>query len=570
MHDPPRPRAVPTAGSREDRLESWKEIAAYLEREVRTVQGWEKNEALPVHRHQHARQGSVFAFRSELDRWQEQRRAVPERVEAPAPAETALPRPHVQRTAAIIAAGFVVLVAAVLWIRHLVERPSSATVAVLPFVDMSRGHDHEYFSDGLTEEIIDALSRVPNIHVVARTSAFAFKGKANDIREIGRQLNVERILEGSVRTDGDHLRVTAQLNRVSDGYHIWSHTYDRRLEDIFEVQRDISQAIADQFRAGQIPQRESAKDLETWRLYQEGRYFLNQFAPASFGQAIKRAQDAISRHGNFAPAWALMAEAHAYLAMNFIAHPRDVMPMAEREAEKAVALDPNLAEAHIALGIVKLDYDWERDAAQNEFRRSIELEPGSGYAHHWLAHCLEAQRRLPDAILEMRRALDLDPLSVPIHWDIGMELMSAGKLKEAAQFMKQAAELFPNNEIILSVLADADHRVGDSSGLNRTAADLQASGREDATSIAIRGRIAAWQGHREDAELALQRLEQLRSTQYVEPVLALWVAEAANDRAKLRRWFDRAREERSALFIYLPVWESATSDPEFKALLATI
>src|SRR5215467_3162988 len=235
-----------------DRLESWKEIAAHLGREVRTVQGWEKNEGLPVHRHQHARQGSVYAFRSELDAWRDARR-----VSAEAPPETE-PEPTPSRPRwvfPLVAVGLVTATAigsAVLW---KTQRPGPAgqtpsSVVVLPFLDLSPHHDQDYFSDGLTEEIIDALSRVPNLRVVARTSAFAFKGKANDIRQIGHQLNVSAVLEGSVRKSGDQLRITAQLNRVADGTHLWSRTYDRQLRDIFAVQREISQAIADQLRAG--------------------------------------------------------------------------------------------------------------------------------------------------------------------------------------------------------------------------------------------------------------------------------------------------------------------------------
>ena len=202
-----------------DRLDSWKEIAAHLGREVRTVQGWEKNEGLPIHRHQHAKQGSVYAFRSELDAWREARKSI---AEAPAPSdEAAAPRESRQaRHGWLIPAAAIAVIAIagfLLWKnRSAASSEQISSVVVLPFSDFSEKHDQEYFSDGLTEEIIDALSRVPNLRVVARTSAFAFKGKANDVREIGRQLDVGAVLEGSVRKDGDRLRVTAQLNRTSD------------------------------------------------------------------------------------------------------------------------------------------------------------------------------------------------------------------------------------------------------------------------------------------------------------------------------------------------------------------
>jgi len=288
----------------EDRLESWKEIAAYLGREVRTVQLWEKSEGLPVHRQQHAKQGSVYAFKPELDAWRAARKT--------APVEKIKPRP-ILLWGGIAAAVLLLIIGASFYFRKTPETISS--IVVLPFVDFSPQHDQEYFSDGLTEEIIDALSRVPNLRVVARTSAFVFKGRNNDIREIGRQLNVGAVLEGSVRKDGDKLRITAQLNRASDGTHLWSRTYDRQLRDIFAVQRDISQAIANQLRAGPVPLRDSPRDLEAWRLYQEGHYFFNQFqVPESNYKAIERYQQAIAREPNFALAYAGMADAYAYLS----------------------------------------------------------------------------------------------------------------------------------------------------------------------------------------------------------------------------------------------------------------
>src|SRR5579884_1094808 len=217
MAEPLRPVAVPVPGSDEDRLESWKEIAAYLGREVRTVQGWEKNEGLPIHRHQHARQGSVYAFRSELDVWRQQRKLGPDVGVEPEMAPSAEPvsPPATPRSWARIVVGAVILLTIAGALFWLGRSGPPASLVVLPFVDMSPHHDQEYFSDGLTEEIIDAFSRVPNLRVVARTSAFAFKGRPNDIREIGRQLNVTYVLEGSVRKEGDRLRITAQLNRAA-------------------------------------------------------------------------------------------------------------------------------------------------------------------------------------------------------------------------------------------------------------------------------------------------------------------------------------------------------------------
>src|SRR5579883_555332 len=403
------------SGVSADRLDSWKEIAAYLGREVRTVQGWEKTEGLPIHRHQHARLGSVYAFKSELDQWREARRPTQEpavTLDLSSSVSTTGKEARPSRHWAISAtAGFCILAllatSLVLWTKSPAPSPGGipSSVVVLPFLDLSPQKDQEYFSDGLTEEIIDALTRVPNLRVVARTSAFAYKGKAVDIRQIGDQLKVAAVLEGSVRKAGDQLRITAQLARVSDGYHLWSHTYDRNLRDIFAVQREISQAIADQLRAGEVPRQTQPRDVEAWRFYQEGRYFFNQFeTPVSERKAIERYQAAIGRDPNFAQAYAGMADAYAYMAEVFAVAPREVMPKAREAAEKALALDDSAAEAHVSLGIVKLDFDRDRDAGQREFIRAIQLNPGLGYAHHWYAHSLEAQGRLEEAMVEMKKA----------------------------------------------------------------------------------------------------------------------------------------------------------------------
>ena len=559
-----------------DRLESWKEIASYLGREVRTVQGWEKNEGLPIHRHQHARQGSVYAFRSELDAWREARKQSPEE-----PATSAVPvpvEPVRWRWLGLLAGVAIVVLAGAgffLW-KNRSAPPAGAnqsSIVVLPFLDLSPQKDQEYFSDGLTEEIIDALSRVPNLRVVARTSAFSFKGKSNDIREIGRQLNVDSVLEGSVRKAGDQLRITAQLNRVSDGTHLWSRTYDRQLRDVFAVQREISQSIATQLRAGSIPPRRGTNDLAAYDLYQEGLYFFNQHeVPASYWKAIDRYQKAIQRDPKFALAYAGMADAYAYLAENFAVWPKDVMPKAREAAQKAVALDDNLAEAHTSVGIVKLDYDWDPDGAQRELRRALDLNPGSGWVHHWYAHSLEAQGKLDDAMKEMRAALDLDPLSVVIYWDVGNELLMAKRYDDALTFLAKANDLFPNFPIILFEQAGAYYAKGDYAASERTMETFKSTHpemAEDPTMLALMANAAARAGRRAEARQMLDQVEQFHRTQYVEPVLALGVCETLGDRVAVRRWLDRARQDRSAMFLYAPL---ATyfydDDPEAKAFFA--
>ena len=533
----------------DDRLDSWKEIAVYLGREVRTVQLWEKSEGLPIHRQQHARQGSVYAFKSELDAWREARKT--------APVEKFPRRPIALAgsTAALI------LIAVGGWLYAREHRAPLTSVVVLPFVDFSPQHDQEYFSDGLTEEIIDALSRVPNLRVVARTSAFAFKGKPNDVREIGKQLDVSAVLEGSVRKAGDQLRITAQLNRASDGTHLWSRTYDRQMRDIFAVQREISQAIAEQLRAGDIPLHEQTRDVEAWRLYQEGRYFFNQFLPPESNlKAIDRYQQAIQRDPKFALAYAGMADAYAYLAENFVVAPREVMPKAKAAAEKAVELDPNSAEAHTSLGAVKLDYDWDREGAQRELKRAIQLNPGFAWARHWYAHALESQNRMEDALQEMRAALALDPLNIPINWDIGNELICLGRFDEAVRHLRKAYDLFPKVPTIGLVLVAALNRTGDVAGANRIVDEMKKNSPElnqDPSLMAFFALAEVNAGHRSEGRRVLDELEQIRKKQYVDPFSVLELCAALNDEKSLHLWLKRMEEERSTIYVYLDVFMRA-------------
>lgn len=573
MSDAPRPIPLsrrPAEG--EQRLDSWKEIAAHLGREVRTVQGWEKTEGLPVHRHQHARQGSVYAFKAELDAWRHGRKGVSE-----APAQAAQSRRRLVIVAACLAA--LLAVGAVwLWRNGAAKSSSEAlsSVVVLPFLDFSAQKDQEYFSDGLTEEIIDALSRVPDLRVVARTSAFAFKGKANDIREIGRQLQVSAVLEGSVRKSGDQLRITAQLNRVSDGTHLWSRTFDKQLRDIFGVQREISQAIADQLRAGPVPRREPTGNLAAYSLYQEGRYFFNQGIPDSLWKARDRFEQAIERDPKFALAQAGLADTYAYMAEHMIVAPKEVMPKAKQAAEKAVALDGNLGEAHTSLGIVKVDYEWDKAGAQREFQRAMQLNPGSGYLHHWYAHSLEAQGHLDEALKEMRAALTLDPLAVMIHWDVANELLMARRNDEALRQLQKSLELFPGHPLLLYFQAYTFHLKNDPEAAHRAMEAFRASvaGTLDQPfEQTVFGIQAAWEGRKADAVRTLQQLEKLRETRYVDAMIVTFLCSALGDREGTRLWFKRAFDERAPLVVYAPIMRGvyfSAGDPEVDALIAKL
>src|SRR6266853_3730169 len=262
--------------------------------------------------------------------------------------------------------------------------PSS--IAVLPFADLSPEKDQEYFCDGMTEEIIDALSKIGGIRVVARTSTFSFKGKQQDIREIGKKLNVAAVLEGSVRKDGNRLRVTAQLNSVADGYHLWSETYERELKDVFAVQDEISRSIVDTLqvklaRGRTSPLVKPPEDLAAYDLYLQGRYHWSRWRTEGAEKSTHYFEQAIARDPKYAAAWAGLADSYAWLGFFGALPPSPVMPKAREAAQRALALDDSLAAAHTSLAYVKTLYEFDWAGAEREFRRAIELNPGFAEAH---------------------------------------------------------------------------------------------------------------------------------------------------------------------------------------------
>jgi len=317
------------------------------------------------------------------------------------------------------------------------DAASDLSIAVLPFEDMSEAGDKEYFSDGLSEELIDALARVDNLQVAARTSSFAFKDGSADIRTIADSLGVANVLEGSVRASGDRLRITAQLIQASDGFHLWTETYDRELTDVFEVQEEIAEAIASAL-LGTLGLEHGADfsvartDIEAYEQYLLGRAFVSQR-----GDALHRAEDhfraALAIDSMYAPAWGGLAEVYAlypyYATVDF----EESLASSEEAARRALALDPNSANAHVALGSVLRERRQWKDA-ERELLRAVQLAPESSEAHGELSQYLLAVGDFEGAMVAARRSLALDPLS---HHKLGL----VGVYGLAARHYEEALEV---------------------------------------------------------------------------------------------------------------------------------
>ncbi|MBA7667552.1 hypothetical protein ES703_75646 [subsurface metagenome] len=265
------------------------------------------------------------------------------------------------------------------------------SIAVLPFVDLSPAKDHEYLCDGIAETLINALSGIKDLHIPARTSAFSFKAKDMDIREIGQKLNVETLLEGSVQVAGDRLRISARLSNVDDGYQLWSESYERGLDDVFAVQDDIAQKIVKALKIELLDEKETqiviryTENTEAYQLYLKGRYFWNNRTEDGFTKAIDYLEQAIEKDPSYALAYAGLADCYNTLGNYGYLMPKEAYPKAKEAAQKALSIDNMLAEAHTSLAFALMAYDWDWEGAEREFKKAIELNPGYATGHQWYA-----------------------------------------------------------------------------------------------------------------------------------------------------------------------------------------
>ena len=319
---------------------------------------------------------------------------------------------------------------------------SEQSIAVLPFVDMSQNKDQEYFSDGLTEELIGLLTRVPELRVPARTSCFYFKSKQTTISDIARALNVAHILEGSVRKAGNTIRIAVQLIRADTGYHLWSQTYDRTLDDIFKVQDEIAgsvvRSLCDALLSATLPTRSASLNSEAYQLYLRGHFHWNRRSPEEFRKAIAFFQQAITVEPDYALAFTGLANCYSLLPIyDRLSRATETMPQARTAILKALAIDDGLAEAHASLGLILALFDFEWVAAERQYQRAIELSPNSPVPHQWYGELLVNTGRLDAGLAEGRRAVDLDPLSQVANLALGIQLNSARRYDEAiAQLQK--------------------------------------------------------------------------------------------------------------------------------------
>ena len=322
------------------------------------------------------------------------------------------------------------------------------SIAVLPFVNMSSDPEQEFFSDGISEQVLDLLSRIPELRVIARTSSFSFKGKDVDVATIAQRLNVSHVLEGSVRKSGNRVRITAQLIRTADSSHLWSNTYDRELKDVFAVQDEIAAAVVRQLKVallgGELPARSAATSLEAYNLYLKARYLFDQHTDQGMAKAAEYYQAALAIDPVYAEAWAGLAEAQSVRADEGYMDYAVGAGKARAAAQRALELNPAMAKAHFALGLVQFSHDWNWSAAEDSFNRAIALDPNEYKALSLAGSLAQILGHDADGIELCRQAVANNPIGAYERLQLGWALAQAGQLNDAETELRAALELTPD------------------------------------------------------------------------------------------------------------------------------
>jgi eukaryotic-like serine/threonine-protein kinase len=460
---------------------------------------------------------------------------------------------------------------------NVAQPKAPLTIAVLPFENMSGSRENEYFSDGMTDELIQVLGTVKGLEVAARTSSFAVKGKNLTVQEIGEKLHVSHVIDGSVRGSSKRLRVSAALISTGNGYRVWSETYDREPRDVFQVQDDIAQSIVSALRStlGNTQPASGAhrmpRDLATYDLYLKGRYFWNKRTSAGLQTAANYFEQAIARDTTYALAYAGLADSYAVLAAFGYLEPKQAYAKAKPAALKAIALDSTLAEAHTSLGFTHLYYDLDPASAKREFDRAIALDPRYATAHLFNAWYYLVTGQFDNAIHEVEIALDIEPLSLIINTRLGTTERYAGRYDEAEKQLRKTLELDANFPVALDELARILASRGDykdASVSAKRAADL---GYVHGTGIL--GYALAMSGNRAGAERIVNALIAKSKSEYVAPFdIGMIYTGLGNDSAAIE-WLSRCKEVRDHEASHLrfdPLLKRLRRDPRFVAIASTI
>jgi TolB-like protein/DNA-binding winged helix-turn-helix (wHTH) protein/Flp pilus assembly protein TadD len=485
------------------------------------------------------------------------------------------PRRQVGKGRAIIAVGLMIaagILASLVWARTRTVMPVRSLL-VLPFANLSTAADSEYFSDGLTEELIGAFSAVRGLRVVPRTTAFQFKSKSGDVRAIARQLEADAVLDGGVQRSGDHLRIRLSLTRVSDGSTIWSHAWDRKTQEVFAMQEEIARSVLravfpnEQHRID-VPPPSGTRNLEAQNLYLKANFIRQKFFNSSLTDALALFQKATDLDPAYAQAWAGQAFCYAEIGYGYQRYPKDVFPLAIQAVDHALALNPRLALAHATRGYISLVYlrDWE--AAKRELETAIELDPNDGESRHWMSHYWVSAGRFREAREEARRALECDPMNFSVGSHQAWVELEKGNYAGAIRAAEPTLQLDPQHGPTAFYLMRAYEESGQLDKVidvrrrmgwpNPPVPDLEAA-------LAAQGPAGYWR-------LRVERMEANRRKGPVQP-FAIAIAYAhLGDHARALTWLEQGVEERDPWAVYIkiePAFASLRGDARFQQIVRT-
>jgi serine/threonine-protein kinase len=456
------------------------------------------------------------------------------------------------------------------------RRDNTPSIAVLPFRNFSPDQENEYFGDGLAEEIINVLSKIEGLRVVARTSAFAFRGKEQDIRVIGEKLNVETILEGSVRRSGNRVRVTAQLVNIGDGFHVWSDHYDREMSDVFAIQDDISQAIAEQMRVHLVnprsrPVKRNVENIEAYDLYLRGQYYAHRYTPEALMLSKELFERALARDPNYARAYVGLSYFYGACGWFGVRAPREVLPIAKRFAQRALDLDVTLAEAHMLMAMCLALYDLNWNQAEPEFRKAMEIGPVStDLAGNYSVHFLIPTGRLEEALATLEQALERDPLSAQLHMNRAATLLMQRRYDGAIACYRKALEIEPHHFMAYGGIGIAYFKKGMIGEYVAACEKMREFGAGIAGTIGALGRAYAIAGRRVEAQKLLDELLQSAAQRYVSPASIASIYLGLGEADAGFEWLEKAVDARDGLIFGLrvnPLYDDLRSDPRYDVLL---
>jgi TolB-like protein/class 3 adenylate cyclase/tetratricopeptide (TPR) repeat protein len=451
-------------------------------------------------------------------------------------------------------------------------------LAVLPFVNMSADPENEYFSDGITEELLNAFTKVDGLQVTSRTSAFAFKGKNTDIRDIGIQLNVDRILEGSVRKAGNRVRISAQLINAADGYHIWSENYDRDITDIFDVQDEISSIIANKCRENLTAKRHEEKlvkvptqNLEAYTFFLKGLHFHNKVTPNDAKKAIECFEKAITLEPDYAYAYAMAATGYAFLGATGQMQPNEAFEIVHAYSDKALQLDSSLATGYSAKGAAYLLYDWKWKQAYQSLVKAVALHPATTEAHQLLSLYYLSTGRKKEAVDNMEKALQADPISPIVNQYLADAYLNAGRTDDALKQVEKLLDLYPNMRVALETKGWCIGLKGDWKKAAEIFEEVHRLIKHPLKGLAPLGYAYAQSG---ESEKALECIRKIEQRQLEEPgtvldidLAMIWWSLGEKDKA-FHYLFQCVEKKMGVVAILIdhPMFKEASDDPRYQLL----